>query len=89
MSPVGQCSFVVRYRVGGRLRRFTIGLYPRISLAGARETARDALRDAHHEKDRAAEKIEARRAATFAKLASEYIERHASKKRSGGRTSAC
>ena len=32
---------------------------------------------------RAAEKIEARRAETFAELATEYIERHASKKRSG------
>ena len=84
LSPGGHCSFVVRYRVGGRLRRFTIGLYPRISLAGARETARDALRDAHHGKDRAVEKIEARRAETFAELASEYIEPHASKKRSGG-----
>jgi integrase len=83
LSPGGHCSFVVRYRVGGRLRRFTIGLYPRISLAGARETARDALRDAHHGKDRAAEKIEARRAETFAELATEYIEGHASKKRSG------
>lgn len=83
LSPGGHCSFVVRYRVGGRLRRFTIGLYPRISLASARETAREALRDAHHGTDRAAEKIEARRAETFAELASEYIERHASKKRSG------
>lgn len=69
--------------VGGRLRRFTIGLYPRISLAGARETARDALRDAHHGKDCAAEKIEVRRAETFAELATEYIERHAKQKRSG------
>jgi integrase len=83
LSPGGHSSFVVRYRVGGRLRRFTIGLYPRISLADARETARDALRDAHHGKDRAAEKIEARRAETFAELATEYIEQHAKHKRSG------
>ncbi|MBA2304358.1 MAG: DUF4102 domain-containing protein [Acidobacteria bacterium] len=83
LSPGRHCSFVVRYRVNGRLRRFTIGPFPRVSLADARQKARDALRDAQGGKDLAAEKIEARRAATFAELAHEYIERHASKKRSG------
>jgi integrase len=83
LSPGGHCSFVVRYRIGGRLRRFTIGPYPRITLAGARETARDAMHDAHHGKDRAAEKVEARRAETFSELATAYIDRHATRKRSG------
>lgn len=83
LSPGRHCSFVVRYRVNGRLRRFTIGPFPRVSLADARQKARDALRDAQGGKDLAAEKIEARRAGTFAELADEYIERHASKKRSG------
>ena len=83
LSPGGHCAFVVRYRVNGRLRRFTIGPYPRISLADARRTARDALRESQSGNDLAAEKIEARRAETFAELADEYIERHASKKRSG------
>jgi len=83
ISPGGHCSFVVRYRVSGRLRRLTLGPYPRITLADARQSARDALRDAHYGKDHAAEKIEARQAETFADLAREYIERHASKKRSG------
>jgi len=41
------------------------------------------LREAQGGKDLAAEKIEARRAETFAELASEYIEHHASKRRSG------
>jgi integrase len=83
LSPGGHCSFVVRYRVNGRLRRFTIGPFPRVSLADARERARTALRCAQGGRDLAAEKIEARRAETFAELADEYIERHASKKRSG------
>jgi integrase len=83
LSPGGHCSFVVRYRVNGRLRRFTIGPFPRVSLADAREKAREALRGAQGGKDLAAEKIDARRAETFAELADEYIERHASKKRSG------
>jgi Arm domain-containing DNA-binding protein len=81
------CSFVVRYRVNGRLRRFTIGPFPRVSLADARQTAGDVLREAQGGKDLAAEKIEARRAETFAELADEYIERHASGV--DGRTSGC
>jgi integrase len=83
LSPAGHCAFVVRYRVNGRLRRFTIGPFPRVSLADARQKARDALREAQGGKDLALDKIEARRAETFAELADEYIERHASKKRSG------
>ena len=83
ISPGGHCSFVVRYRVNGRLRRFTIGPYSRLSLADARERARNALRDSHYGVDAAAEKVEARRAETFEELAKEYIERHAKKKRSG------
>lgn len=50
ISPEGHCSFVVRYRVSGRLRRLTLGPYPRITLADARQSARDALRDAHYGK---------------------------------------
>jgi integrase len=83
LSPGGHCSFVVRYRIHGRLRRFTIGPFPRVSLADARQKARDALRSAQGGKDLATEKADARRAETFAELADEYIERHASKKRSG------
>ena len=83
LSPEGHCAFVVRYRINGRLRRFTIGPFPRLSLADAREKARAALRSAQGGKDLATEKAEARRAETFAELADEYIERHASKKRSG------
>ena len=82
-SPGGHCAFVVRYRAGGRLRRFTIGPYPRVSLADAREKARDVMREAHHGSDPMADKIETRRAETFAELADEYIERHAKKKKSG------
>ena len=83
LSPGGHCAFVVRYRIHGRLRRFTIGPYPRVSLADARQTARDTLRDAQGGVDIAREKIDARQAETFAELADEYIKHHAAKKRSG------
>lgn len=83
LSPGGHCAFVVRYRIHGRLRRFTIGPYPRVSLADARQTARDTLREAQAGVDAAREKVEGRRAETFAELAEEYIKHHASKKRTG------
>lgn len=83
VSPGGECSYVVRYRVNGRLRRMTIGSRKHITLSKAREAAHDALGAARFGKDAAAEKIVARKAETFAELAREYIERHASKKRSG------
>src|SRR5262245_12684288 len=79
----GHCAFVARYRVNGRLRRLTIGPFPRLSLADARQRAREALRGSHYGIDASTQKVEARRAGTFADLSKEYIERHASKKRSG------
>ena len=76
LSPGGHCAFVVRNRINGRLRRFTIGPFPLVSLADAREKARAALRSAQGGKDLATEKADARRAETFAELADEYIERY-------------
>jgi Arm DNA-binding domain len=71
------------YRMGKKLRRLTLGRFPTLGLAAAREKATDALRDAAKDQDPGRRKIEERRAETFAELAREYIERHASKKRSG------
>lgn len=61
----------------------TIGPFPRLSLADARQKARDASRDAQFGIDTATIKIDGRQAETFSDLAAEYIERHAKKKRSG------
>src|SRR3990172_4812828 len=51
--------------------------------AEARAKAKDALHEAGNGGDPATAKMAERRAETFADLAREYIERHASKKRSG------
>lgn len=67
------------YRVHGRLRRFTLGTYPALSLADARDCAADALRAAAKGADPAAEKKAARKAGTFEELATEYLERYAKK----------
>jgi integrase len=83
VSSTGRKTWVLMYRRNGVLRRYTLGIYPTLGLADAREKARDALRDVAHGGDPATEKIAERRAETFADLAHEYVERHAKKKRSG------
>lgn len=44
VSPEGRKSFTVKYRYGIKQKRLTIGIYPRMSLAKARERAMDYLR---------------------------------------------
>lgn len=46
VSPAGRKSWFVIVRVGGRQKRVTIGTYPAISLAEARDAAREIIRDA-------------------------------------------
>src|SRR5438874_8409 len=56
VTPNGVKTFSVMYRHGGRLRRLTIGTYPPLTLADARDAAREALRKAAKGEDPAAEK---------------------------------
>ena len=46
MSETGVKTFVVMYRTGGVKRRLTLGRWPILPLAEAREKARDALKTA-------------------------------------------
>ena len=77
VSAGGEKSFGVLYRFGGRFRRLTLGGYPPLSLADAREMAREALRSARLGSDPVAEKKQERAAETFAELAEQYLERYA------------
>lgn len=79
VSDKGRRTWVVSYRVPGRLRRLTLDTYPKVSLADARERAKDALRAAAKGGDPAAKKQSDRMAATFEELAAEYLERYAKK----------
>jgi integrase len=79
----GKKAWVVRYRVHGRLRRLTLGTYPVIGLADARQRAKLAMLEVSSGSDPAVEKRAARTAETFGNLAEECLERHAKiKKRS-------
>ena len=62
LSASGRRTWILMYRNGSTLRRFTLGQYPTLGLADARTKARDALRDVDHGGDPARRKAEERRA---------------------------
>jgi len=70
-------TFFVRYRVGKRMRRLTIGDATLLSLAAARERARAILVIVDAGDDPAIARAVAKRAETFGELWNEYLERHA------------
>jgi integrase len=78
VSYGGRRVWVVRYRINGRQRRFTIGKYPDLSLAKARKKGRTALSGVTTSGiDPAAQKFAGRTGERFAVLAAEYLEEHA------------
>jgi integrase len=81
VTGTGAKSWCVLYRHRGKLRRLTLGDTDVLSLADARERARDALHEASKGADPAAEKKQARQAETIADLATQYIDQHAKRKK--------
>jgi integrase len=79
LSPGGAKTFQVFYRHRRRQRRYTLGRYPMLSLAAARQMAKSVLADAIHGRDPAGDKRKDREAETFARLSATYMERHAKK----------
>jgi integrase len=65
------------YRAGGRLRRYTLGPYPNLSLADARAKAKASLHAAAQGGDPAADKKTECLAETVSALAGSYIEKYA------------
>lgn len=82
VQPSGAKSWAVRYRFGGKTRKYTIGPYPLFDLSAARSAAREALQMAARGRDPILEKkaaVEAAQAAerdTVRAVAAEYVERH-------------
>ena len=60
VQPTGAKSWAVRYRVDGQPKKFTIGPYPSIDLAGARRKAQEALGEVAGGNDPSAAKVAAR-----------------------------
>jgi integrase len=83
VTPSGEKTFAVVYRQGPRVRRLTLGRFPLLGLAEAREMARSTLAAVIQGADPAGDKQSARKAITWGDLVDTYRERHAAKKRSG------
>ena len=82
VSAGGRRSWVLMYRHSNVKRRLTLGTYPALSLADAREQAGRALRAVQYDgADPAAHKRADRAAETFEELAQEYLERHAKREK--------
>lgn len=77
VSDHGRKTWGVTYRLNGRQRRLTIGTYPTLSLADARDNARKALREVGLGNDPAEEKQQLRKGATFGLVAEQYMREHA------------
>ncbi len=79
IMPSGVKSWAVRYRINGKQRRLSLGKYPAISLATARDLARQAMKETAKGTDVQAVKVEKRKAGidTVQGAAQEFIERHA------------
>lgn len=75
VSRTGSKVYVVRYRANGTHRRLSLGRHPHLSLADARERARQRLGEAQGGMDPALE-LKQRKATdtTFAALAAEVLE---------------
>lgn len=93
VSQLGKVTFFVmrRQRGAGRSQaiRISIGPYPLLPLAEARQRARDLLRDLHNgidPREREAERLRAEAATaanTFGAVAEDFIKRHVAKLRTG------
>jgi integrase len=82
VSAGGRKAWVAMYRYGNVKRRLTLGTYPALSLAEAREKAGAAHHVVQYEgADPAAAKKAERAAETFAELAADYIERYAKRQK--------
>src|SRR5439155_20531163 len=77
ITPRGHKSWTVVWHQDRRARRHAIGTYPAMTLATAREKARQVLAGLARGEDPIAARTDARFAPTFTALAADYIERHA------------
>jgi len=82
ITSTGAMSFILNYRIAGRLRRFTIGRYPQWSATAARKRASELRRMVDVGLDPMAEKQDNLRAPTIRDLHERYCRDHLPKKRS-------
>jgi integrase len=81
ISYGGNRSWVVFYRLGGRLHRLRLGTYPAVTLAEAREAWRKAREDVQAGRDPARGRPSGGGATDFAGVAKEWLQRDQAKNR--------
>jgi len=83
VTPKGTKSFVFFYRVNGKQRRSTLGRYPALSLADARDRAREILRlldageDPRRKRYEQEKEIETAQVDTYAGAVDDFIQKYA------------
>lgn len=80
VQATGAKSWAVRYRHQRQPKKLTLGSYPAVSLATARELAREALADVAKGTDPAAEKARRGKARTVAELVDLFVEGYAKRR---------
>jgi integrase len=75
VSYGGGKSWVYFYRLGGKLRRMTIGPYPALALKDARTSWRDAREEVQKGRDPAVARNRERPATNFEKVSEEWLRR--------------
>ncbi len=81
VRPSGHCSFILQYRIGGRIRKLTLGVYGRLTSDQARKKALQALAVIDKGQDPAEERDGSRTAPTIADLAQRYLSEYLEPKR--------
>lgn len=76
ITSKGSKTFSYRYRVAGRQKRFTIGKFPTIGVAEARDIARDLAKKVSMGFDPQRKKLDKRDDLTIKELAEVYKEKH-------------
>lgn len=77
VAPSGRKTWTVVWHRGRQTRRFAFATYPAVTLATARDRARQILADLARGVDPVAKRAQTRLAPTVAGLAAEYVERYA------------
>jgi integrase len=82
VQPTGARTWAVRYRFGGRSRKYTIGPYPAVDLAAARKLGAAALRTVAEGRDpfEAKRQLIASHGDSVAAVVAQFVERHCKRK---------
>jgi integrase len=86
VSYGGRKSWVFFYRLGGKLRRMSLGTYPALSLADAHEAWREARKNAQSGRDPSLAQKRSNGARDFASLLDEWFKRDQADNRSSHST---